>query len=146
MCSTPIPKDAPKYLKNTTTRQNGDVVSYAYTRVDGRRVSLGRFGDPEGYKTWQRLRDEWLAARDVATAELPSRLTVAELAGRWLDHEARRTEIGRITPTTYAAARAVAEVVVAEHAGISVTSFGPKSLKTIQTRLAATPCKTTRLP
>ena len=50
------PKDAPKYLKNVIRRSGGGIDQYAYTRINGQRIALGRYGDPEGYARWQRLR------------------------------------------------------------------------------------------
>ncbi len=55
MCETPTPGNAPKYLKNSATRVDGTVDEFAYTRVDGRRISLGRYGHAEGYQRWKRL-------------------------------------------------------------------------------------------
>ena len=144
MCETPTPGNAPKYLKNSATRADGTVEEYAYTRVDGRRVSLGRYGDPKGYATWKRILDEWLATHHLEQAIEPSRMTVAELADRWLDSERSRVAAGRIDPKTYAAACYAAEASVLEHAGSLATSFGPKALKTVQKRLTRTPCKTIR--
>ncbi len=143
MSSSPTPSDAPKYLKNTVSRRNGDRVDYAYTRVDGDRVPLGRYGDPDGWARFERIRDEWIAKNADRTPVGPDGLTVAELAERWLDHEKARADAGRIDPKTYAAGRAIAEAVVAEHAGMPVIRFGPKALKDIQARLIVTRCKVT---
>ena len=144
MCETPTPGNAPKYLKNSATRADGTVDEYAYTRVDGRRISLGRYGDPEGYQRWKRLLNEWLAAHDLDQAIEPSRVTVADLADRWLDSERSRMDSARISRKTYAAACYAAEAAVLEHAGSLATTFGPKALKSVQARLVRTPCKTIR--
>ena len=144
MCETPTPGNAPKYLKNSATRADGTVDEYAYTRVDGRRISLGRYGDSEGYQRWKRLLNEWLAAHDLDQAIEPSRVTVADLADRWLDSERSRMDSARISRKTYAAACYAAEAAVLEHAGSLATTFGPKALKSVQARLVRTPCKTIR--
>ncbi|MDB4627955.1 site-specific integrase [bacterium] len=144
MCETPTPGNAPKYLKNSATRADGTVDEYAYTRVDGRRISLGRYGDSEGYQRWKRLLNEWLAAHDLDQAIEPSRVTVADLADRWLDSERSRMDSARISRKTYAAACYAAEAAVFEHAGSLATTFGPKALKSVQARLVRTPCKTIR--
>ncbi|MFM1889337.1 MAG: hypothetical protein RLZZ565_94 [Planctomycetota bacterium] len=143
MCTQSAPEDAPQYLKNIVKRPGGRVVVYARTYVDGECVSLGRYGDPDGYATFERIRDEWFAKNADRTPVGPDGLTVAELAERWLDHEKARADAGRIDPKTYAAGRAIAEAVVAEHAGMPVIRFGPKALKDIQARLIVTRCKVT---
>jgi len=144
MCTRSTPEDAPQYLKNIVKRPGGRVVEYARTYVDGECVSLGRYGDPDGWARFERIRDEWIAKNADRTPVGPDGLTVAELAERWLDHEKARADAGRIDPKTYAAGRAIAEAVVAEHAGMPVIRFGPKALKDIRARLVDTRCKTSR--
>jgi integrase len=144
MCQTPTPEDAPKYLKNSVTRPDGRVVDYACTHVDGRRVSLGRYGDPDGWIRFERIRDEWIAKNADRTPVGPDGLTVAELAELWLDYVLGRVNAGLIARKRYYAAKYAAEAAIVEHAGMPVIRFGPKALKTIQARLVVTPCKTNR--
>ncbi len=124
MCETPTPGNAPKYLKNSATRVDGTVDEFAYTRVDGRRISLGRYGHAEGYQRWKRLLNEWLAAHDLDQAIEPSRVTVADLADRWLDSERSRMDSARISRKTYAEACYAAEAAVLQHAGSLAFSGG----------------------
>ena len=144
MCNRKVPEDAPQYLENRVTRPDGRVVIYARTYVEGECVSLGRYGDPKSWESYERLRDEWLARNANRAPVGPGGLTVAELAERWLDHEKTRSKDGRIAPKTYAAARATALAVLDAHAGMPVIRFGPKALKDIQARLAVTRCQTSR--
>lgn len=144
MSSTPSPDEAPKYLKNRVTRSNGTVVEYAITRVDGEVVSLGRYGNPDGFEKYQRIRDEWLVAREYAIKVESTRLTVADLVERWLTHQHEQVNAGRLAKRRYYAAKYAAEALLREHAGMRVESFGTAALLDIQSRLAATPCNTKR--
>ncbi len=128
----------PRYLQ----RNNANGVAYAYTRVDGRTVSLGRFGTTESRDRFERIRAEWAAAREAQDQAAPSRLTVAELAEKYLDHEAQRAAEGRVTEKTYRAAGYAVDALIGSHAGLPANRFGPRALKEIQSRLAKTPCRT----
>lgn len=121
----------PRYLSRT----NANGVAYAYTRVDGRTVSLGRHGTPESRDRFERIRSEWEAAHESREQAAPSRLTVAELAEQYLDHESCRLAARRITDKTFHAAG---------YAGVPANRFGPRALKEIQQRLAVTPCRSHR--
>ena len=80
MCTRSTPEDAPQYLKNIVKRPGGRVVEYARTYVDGECVSLGRYGDPDGYATFERIRDEWLAKNADRSEE---RRVGKECRSRW---------------------------------------------------------------
>ena len=69
---------------------------YAYTRVDGRRISLGRAGTPEALSKYRRILSEWEAAHAERELAEPSRITVGELAELFVEHQARRIQEGQI--------------------------------------------------
>ncbi len=129
----------PRYLARTNAR--GD--RYAYTRVDGRMVSLGRYGTDESYEQYERVVAEWEAAEAERAVLDRQHLTVAELGEKYLEHELARADAGLIDRQTYRAARYAAEAMIADHAGMPVARFGPRSLKAIQRRLVVTPCRVT---
>ena len=79
-------------FKTQTVKGN----SYAYTRVDGHRVSLGRAGTPEALTKYRRILAEWDAAQAEREAAEPSRLTVAELAEGFVEHQWQRVDEGEI--------------------------------------------------
>ena len=109
----------PRYLARTNAR--GD--RYAYTRVDGRMVSLGRYGTDESYEQYERVVAEWEAAEAERAVLDRQHLTVAELGEKCLEHELARAEAGLIDRQTYRAARYAAEAMIADHAGLGIVSY-----------------------
>lgn len=132
------PKNRPAFKTQTVKGSH-----YAYTRVDGRRLSLGRAGSPEALSKYQRIVAEWDASETERGLAEPSRLTVAELAERFVDFQRQRVEDGEINRmNAYLASYAATALVEnAEHANTPVNRFGPKALRAIQRRLAKTPVK-----
>ena len=132
------PRCRPSF-KTQTVKGN----SYAYTRVDGHRVSLGRAGTPEALAKYRRILSEWDAAQADREIAEPSRLTVAELAEGFVEHQWRRVEDGEINRmNAYLANYAAAALVEnSEHANTPVNRFGPKALQGIQRRMAKTAAK-----
>ncbi len=116
---------------------------YAYTRLpDGRTKGLGRADDPKSRSRFLALQAELNGGVPAAfPTPDPQGLTVAELAAAYLAHDQARCREGLITRTTFLECQAVVDALVAEHAHVLVVQFGPKSLKAIQQRLAATPCR-----
>ena len=115
---------------------------YAYTRVNGRKVTLGRAGTPAALAKLSRLQAEWDAAQHEFERAEATRLTVAEIAERFIQYESARQDAGLITDKTLHAAKTAASAAVfdPEHAMAPASTFGPKSLRAIQTRLRETPC------
>ena len=91
----------PRYLARPNAR--GD--RYAYTRVDGRMVSLGRYGTGESYEQYERVVAEWEAAEAERAVVDRQHLTVAELGEKYLECELARADAGLIDRQTYRAAR-----------------------------------------
>ena len=87
VCNRKVPEDAPQYLENRVTRPDGRLVIHARTYLEGECVSPGRYGDPESWESYERLRDEWLARNANRAPVGPGGLTVAELAERWHHQE-----------------------------------------------------------
>ena len=116
---------------------------YAYTRVNGRKVTLGRAGTPAALAKLSRLQAEWGAAQHEFERAEATRLTVAEVAERFIQYESARQDSGLITDKTLHAAKTAASAAVfdPEHAMAPASTFGPKSLRAIQTRLRETPCE-----
>ena len=123
------------------TKANAKGVIYAYTRVDGRQVALGRAGEA-AWDKYLSVLDEWRAHAAERAYHEGARLTVGELAERYLDYELERANEGLVHRTTYLAARAAVEAahrIPRRHARGSVW---PKALGEIQRRLVHTLCKT----
>ena len=136
-----MPKSTQLRPRFCTHTCHGDL--YAYTRVDGRRLSLGRAGSPEALSKYQRIVAEWDASETERGLAEPSRLTVAELAERFVGLQWQRVEDGEINRMNAYLANYAATALVenAEHANTPVNRFGPKALRAIQRRLAKTPAK-----
>jgi integrase len=130
------------HQRPTYKTQTAKGTLYAYSRVNGRKVALGRAGTPVTLAKLSRLQAEWDATRHEFERADTTRLTVAEVAERFIQYESDRTAAGLITDKTLHAARTAANAVVfePEHAMTPAATFGPKSLRAIQTRLRATPC------
>ena len=129
----------PRYL----ARQNARGDRYAYTRSKGRMISLGRYGTEKSHARFREIEEAWEADQAHRRHRPEAALTIAELAERYLDHEAARCESGEIHKKSLHAARYACEALIAEHAGVPVTRFGPRLLTTIQRRLLEKPCCTT---
>ncbi|MDB4775618.1 tyrosine-type recombinase/integrase [bacterium] len=113
---------------------------YAYVRIEGEFHSLGRWGTRDSIARFEKVLAEWRATiigREQPTDRI---LTVGELAENYLQHETDRRDAGEVTRSTWYAARAAMLVLVKSHAGTPAVRFGPKALKSIQTRLAVEPC------
>ena len=123
------------------TKANAKGVIYAYTRVDGRQVALGRAGEA-AWDKYLSVLDEWRAHAAERAYHEGARLTVGELAERYLDYELERANGGLVHRTTYLAARAAVEALIESHAAMPAARFGPKALGEIQRRLVHTLCKT----
>ena len=91
-----MPRTTPSSPTYKTHTCHGDL--YAYTRVDGRRISLGRAGTPEALTKYRRILSEWEAAHAERELAEPSRLTVSELAERFVEHQTRRIKKSEIHP------------------------------------------------
>ncbi len=117
---------------------------YAYTNVEGRRISLGRAGTPESHERFQRIVDEWEASEAGRRSSERAGLTVAELAERFVQDEWGRVAAGLISRTSAYAAEYAARALVEDqaHANTPTRLFGPKALRVIQKRLAATRVRT----
>ena len=113
---------------------------YAYVRIEGEFHSLGRWGTRDSIARFEKVLAEWRATiigREQPTDRI---LTVGELAENYLQHETDRRDAGEVTRSTWYAARNAMLVLVESHAGTPAVRFGPKALKSIQTRLAVEPC------
>lgn len=105
-------------------------------RLNGRDVYLGRYNSPESLMEYRRLIAEWvasggpLAGPDVGSTADAS--PVGELVARYMDfakgyyvkHGRPTREIGNIKDAL--------KRLVATHAAVSVTEFGPTSLKAVR--------------
>ena len=100
----------PQYLARTNAR--GD--RCAYTRIDGRMVSLGRYGTDESYERFERVAAEWEAAAAERAVVDRQHLTVAELGEKYLEYELARADAGLIDRQTYRAARLAGEAMPAK--------------------------------
>ena len=124
----------------TYRRNQSHGIDYAYTNANGRRISLGRYRTRESLDRFETVLAEWTAATVGREQPTDCILTVGELAERYLQHETGRRDADEVTRTTWYAARAAMLVLVESHAATPVARFGPKSLKSIQARLAVEPC------
>jgi len=124
-------KPLPKYRRQT--RPSGNHV--AFVELGGRRMYLGPHDSPESREAFGRLLAEWESTGGNLSAA-PEAITVAELVAQFWKHAEtfyRRpdgTPTSELTTYKYAV-RPMVEL----YAGIRVSEFGPKSLKTVRTRM-----------
>ena len=105
------------------------------------KLALGRAGEA-AWDKYLSVLDEWRAHAAERAYHEGARLTVGELAERYLDHELERANEGLVHRTTYLAARAAVEALIKSHAAMPAARAGPKALGEIQRRLVHTLCKT----
>lgn len=115
-------------------------VEYAYTRVDGRRISLGRAGTSQALEKFRRILGEWQIAKTEQEFAHPHRLTVGELAEQYLVYSWRRVDAGFLSKSSGHLAEYAAKAVTldSEHSNTPVNLFGTRAFKAIQRRLSET--------
>lgn len=113
---------------------------YAHTRINGQRVSLGRYGSPESYAEYERVIIEW--RRDqIARQKKPgqvnaARLTVADLIARFLVHAENHFRwpdgtVGSDHDNFVQACRPLAKL----YGHILARDFGPLALKAVRQKM-----------
>ena len=88
------------HQRPTYKTQTAKGTLYAYSRVNGRKVALGRAGTPAALAKLSRLQAEWDATRHEFERADATRLTVAEVAERFIQYESDRAVGSRGHPPT----------------------------------------------
>lgn len=133
MARTPKP---PTYRRRRGTKG----VFYAVIRVNGKELSLGRYGSPESYAGFERIVSEWRQAQLKARqAEIPSQtsfLTVADLVARFMAHAEQKYRRADGSPSPEVACFAASFRPLAKHHGHTlVKDFGPLALKAVRQKM-----------
>ena len=136
-----ISSTQPQYTK----KLNAKGVEYAYTRVNKKHISLGRYGTEESMRRFERIVDDWRVMQRASTCHTSDVfLTVGELAERYLIFEEARVAEGKVNPRQIYAVKYAVLALIRDHAQLPTHRFGPKSLTEIQERLSLTACVSKR--
>lgn len=107
----------------------------ARTTVNGKRISLGRYGSPESHARFQQILAQWESDHAERSTSLPVQLTVSRLVVLFMKHaEAEYTRHGTPTGEAKNFRYALRSLTNYFH-GVRVIDFGPKKLKDLQSRL-----------
>jgi integrase len=118
----------PLYRLHTTSGQ-------ARTTVNGKRVSLGKYGSPESRARYDQILAEWEANHALGTGSAAVDITVSRLAILFMQHA--NTEYVRDGRPTGEANnfRLALKAMTTRFHGVRVLEFGPRKLKLLRDNL-----------
>lgn len=103
----------------------------ARTTVNGKRVSLGKYGSPESLAKFQQIMAQWEADHAERKAAMPVGITVNRIAFLFLKFaEKEYVRDGKPTGETANFRHALRNLTSSFH-GVKVIDFGPKKLKSL---------------
>ncbi len=127
-----MPNSLPQMRCKKVRRKSGNVDQYAIVKINGKQITLGRWGTPEARQQYERLKAE---VESLGCRAVDPEYTVADLAADYLEWaEGYYQKDGKPTTSIYAARRS-AKLIVELYGDTPAAEFGPRRFKTCRNKL-----------